>query len=276
MKNNIALEMLANKIEKTAILFELYKGLKDFFDKNPTEIVDICFCFDNKSPKETRYISFKSSTDEGKSVVFSNVFHYLHKCVSLFDPIKSPFGLFAQFLVMKPQEVKLTFSKDNFFFIFDYADDFDNKKVWLTLVNETVSYMKYSVYYDKNVSWGKYPTMIFNEKSYNDWQAVKASEDYIKTSYDYNIFLTNANIVKKYYKQLSENQTMTLQKSYITIFEEGMIVDCIELYELDYIQGVFDKKDYEKGFSNFIKYNATMLELNYGLTEKMLMEIFND
>lgn len=276
MKNNIALEMLANKIEKTAILFELYKGLKDFFDKNPTEIVDICFSSNKKSPKETRYITFKSSADEGKSVVFSNVFHYLHKCVSLFDPIKSPFGLFSQFLVMNPQEVKLTFTKDNFSFIFDYADDFDNKNVWLTLINESVSYIIYSTYYGNNSEWGKYPKMVFNEQSCNDWEAVTSSENYIKTSYDYNMFLENANIVKKYYKQLSENQTMTLQKSYLTIFEEGMIVDCVELYELDYIQGVFDKKDHEKGFSNFIKYNATMLELNYGLTEKMLMEIFND
>lgn len=276
MKNNITLEMLTNKIEKTAILFELYKGLKDFFEKNPEEIVDVYFSFDRKSPKETRYINFKSSTDEGQTVVFSNVFHFLHKCVSLFDPLKSPFGLFAEFMVRTPQEVKLTFNKDNFCFIFDYADDFDSKKIWLTLTDERVSYIVHSVPYEKNSAWGEYPTMIFNEQSYNDWQAVKSSENYIKTSYNYNMFLENANIVKKYYKQLSENQTMTLQKSYLTIFEEGMIVDCIELYELDYIQGVFDKKDPEKGFSNFIRYNATMLELNYGLTEKMLMEIFND
>lgn len=276
MKNNITLEMLTNKIEKTAILFELYKGLKDFFEKNPEEIVDVYFSFDRKSPKETRYINFKSSTDEGQTVVFSNVFHFLHKCVSLFDPLKSPFGLFAEFMVRNPQEVKLTFNKDNFCFIFDYADDFDSRSVWLTLINESVSYIIYSAYYANNCAWGKYPTMIFNEQSYNDWQAINSSEKYIKSSYDYQMFVENANIVKKYYQQLTENQSMTLQKSYLTIFEDGQILDCIELYDLDYIQGVFDKKDPEKGFSNFIRYNATMLELNYGLTEKMLMEIFND
>lgn len=133
--NNIKLEMLANRIEKTAILFELYKGLKEFFEKNPQDVVNISFSANRNSPKETRYITFKSSTDEGQSVVFSNVFHFLHKCVSLFDPIKSPFGLFSQSIANKPQEVNLTFNKDNFCFIFDYADSFDGKKEWLELLS---------------------------------------------------------------------------------------------------------------------------------------------
>lgn len=276
MNHDIKLEMLANKIEKTAILFELYKGLNKYFCENPDDVVKVSFVFHRNSPKEPMYIQYKSSTDEGKNVVISNVFHFLHKCISMFDPVKSPFGLFALSLVNKPQEVTFTFSKDNFCFIFDYADDFDSKSVWLTLINESVSYIIYSAYYAKNCAWGKYPTMIFNEQSYNDWQAIKSSEKYIKSSYDYQMFVENANVVKKYYQQLTENQSMTLQKSYLTIFEDGKILDCIELYDLDYIQGVFDKKDPEKGFSNFIKYNATMLDLNYGLTEKMLMEIFND
>lgn len=274
--NDIKLEMLANRIEKTAILFELYKGLKEFFEKNPQDVVNISFSANRNSPRETRYITFKSSTDEGQSVVFSNVFHFLHKCVSLFDPIKSPFGLFSQSITNKPQEVNLTFNKDNFCFIFDYADDFEGKKDWLELINVSTPYMKYLAYYEKNISWGKYPCMIFNEKSYNDWQTIKSSEAYIKSSYDYSIFVENANLIKKHYYNLKENQSMTLQKSYLTIFEEGKILDCIELYDFNYIQGCFDKKDPEKGLSNFIKYNSMMLELNYGVTEKMLLEILND
>lgn len=90
------------------------------------------------------------------------------------------------------------------------------------------------------------------------------------------MFLENAAVIKKHYALLSENQSMILQKSFLTVFEDGAILDCIELNELDHIKGVFDKKDNEKVFANFIKYNAIILELNYGLTEKMLVEIFND
>ena len=75
---------------------------------------------------------------------------------------------------------------------------------------------------------------------------------------------------------LSDNQTMSLQKSCLIIFEDDKILDCIELDKMDYIKGFFDKKDSEKGFSNFIKYNSTMFELNYSLNEKMLLDIFNN
>ena len=47
--NNIKYEMLANRIEKTAILFELCEGLKRFFKDNPEDIVNVSFSFDKNS-----------------------------------------------------------------------------------------------------------------------------------------------------------------------------------------------------------------------------------
>ena len=272
MTNGIKLEILANKIEKTAILFELYKGLNKFFHENPEKIVDISFSFNKNSPKEPMYINFRSSFDEGQSVVFSNVFHFLHKCVSLFDPIKSPFGLFATYLINQPQEISFKFNKDNFHFIFDYCDDFDSKKEWLDLVNEEYGRADHIIY-RKNNQWGKYPTMVFNEESYNLWQEVKSRENYIKNTYDYKIFLENADLIKKHYKLLNETQTMTLKNSYLTIYEDKKIVDCIKIEEFEHIKGTFSKNN-DKVFLDFITYNATMFELNHNLTEKMLFDIF--
>lgn len=273
MTNGIKLEILANKIEKTAILFELYKGLNKFFNEHLDEVVDITFSFNKNSPKEPRYINFRSSFDEGQSVVFSNVFHFLHKCVSLFDPIKSPFGLFATYLINQPQEISFKFNKDNFHFIFDYCDDFDSKKEWLDLVNEEYGRADHIIY-RKNNQWGKYPTMVFNEESYNLWQEVKSRENYIKNTYDYKIFLENADLIKKHYKLLNETQTMTLKNSYLTIYEDKKIVDCIKIEEFEHIKGTFSKNN-DKVFLDFITYNATMFELNHNLTEKMLLDIFD-
>lgn len=274
MINSIKLEILANKIEKTAILFELYKGLNNFFKENPNEVVDITFYFHKNSPKEHRYITFKSSFDEGQSVVFSNVFHFLHKCVSLFDPIKSPFGLFATYLINQPQEISFKFNKDNFHFIFDYCDDFDSKKEWLDLVNEEFGKTDYIIY-KINSQWGKYPTMVFNDESYSLWQEVKLRENYIKNTYNYKAFLENANLIKKQYQLLNEQQTMTLKNSYLTIYEDQQIVDCIEIEGFEHIKGNFNKKA-DNVFLDFIKDNAMMFELNNNLTEKMLLEIFNN
>lgn len=271
--NNLKYELLSNKIEKTAILFELYKGLNSFFKDNPNEVVDITFYFHKNSPKEPLYINFRSSFDEGQSVVFSNVFHFLHKCVSLFDPIKSPFGLFATYLINQPQEISFKFNKDNFHFIFDYCDDFDSKKEWLDLVNEEYGRADHIIY-RKNNQWGKYPTMVFNEESYNLWQEVKSRENYIKNTYDYKIFLENADLIKKHYKLLNETQTMTLKNSYLTIYEDKKIVDCIKIEEFEHIKGTFSKNN-DKVFLDFITYNATMFELNHNLTEKMLLDIFD-
>lgn len=270
--NNLKYELLSNKIEKTAILFELYKGLNKFFNEKPEEVVDITFSFNKNSPKEPMYINFKSSIDENQSVVFSNVFHFLHKCVSLFDPIKSPFGLFATYLINQPQEISFKFNKDNFHFIFDYCDDFDSKKEWLDLVNEEYGRADHIIY-RKNNQWGKYPTMVFNEESYNLWQEVKSRGNYIKNTYDYKIFLENANLIKKHYRLLNEKQTMTLKNSYLTIYEDEQIVDCIKIEEFEHIKGHFNKNN-DKVFLDFITYNATMFELNHNLTEKMLLEIF--
>lgn len=271
--NNLKYELLSNKIEKTAILFELYKGLNSFFKDNPNEVVDITFYFHKNSPKEPRYINFRSSFDEGQSVVFSNVFHFLHKCVSLFDPIKSPFGLFATYLINQPQEIEFKFNKNNFHFIFDYCDDFDSKKEWLDLVNNEFGRADHIIY-RKNNQWGKYPTMVFNEESYNLWQEVKSRENYIKNTYDYKIFLENADLIKKHYKLLNETQTMTLKNSYLTIYEDKKIVDCIKIEEFEHIKGTFSKNN-DKVFLDFITYNATMFELNHNLTEKMLLDIFD-
>lgn len=272
--NNLKYEMLANRIEKTAILFELSEGLKSFFKENPDEIVDISFSFNKNSPKEPAYISFKCSTDEDKSVVFSNVFHFLHKCVSLFDPIKSPFGLFAICMINNPQKIDFTFNKDNFDFIFKYADDFDGKSEWLARVinmfDDDIDY----IIIDKHPLWGKYPTTVFNKQSYDLWKEVKSREGYIKSFNKYQVFFKNAELIKEHYNQLSENQTMSLQKSCLFIFEEGKILDTIELDEMDYITGLFDKKDDTKGLNNFIKQNSTMFKLNHNLTEKMLSDIF--
>lgn len=274
--NNIKYEMLANRIEKTAILFELCEGLKSFFKDNPEDSVDVSFSFDKRSPKEPAYINFKCSTDEDQSVVFSNVFYFLHKCISLFDPVKSPFGLFTMCLLDNPQKVDFTFNKDNFGFIFKYADDFDGKEEWLIrAINEYEDDIDY-VIVDNHPLWGKYPTTVFNKKSYDMWQEVKSREVYIKSFNEYQIFLKNAELIKKHYRMLSENQTMSLQKSCLIIFEDDKILDCIELDKMDYIKGFFDKKDSEKGFGNFIKYNSTMFELNYNLNEKMLLDIFNN
>ena len=271
--NNLKYELLSNKIEKTAILFELYKGLNSFFKDNPNEVVDITFYFHKNSPKEPRYINFRSSFDEGQSVVFSNVFHFLHKCVSLFDPIKSPFGLFATYLINQPQEIEFKFNKNNFHFIFDYCDDFDSKKEWLDLVNEEFGKTDHIIY-NINSQWGKYPTMVFNDESYNLWQEVKSRENYIKNTYDYKIFLENADLIKKHYKLLNETQTMTLKNSYLTIYEDKKIVDCIKIEEFEHIKGTFSKNN-DKVFLDFITYNATMFELNHNLTEKMLLDIFD-
>lgn len=272
--NNLKHEMLSNRIEKTAILFELAQGLKKFFKENPEEIVDISFCFNKNSPKDPAYISFKCSTDEDKSVVFSNVFHFLHKCVSLFDQIKSPFGLFSMCLINNPQKIDFTFNKDNFDFIFKYADDFDGKEEWVrratNMYDEDIDY----IIIDKHPLWGKYPTTVFNKQSYELWQEVKKREGYIKSFNEYQVFLKNAELIKEHYNQLSENQTMSLQKSCLFIFEEGKILDTIELDEMGYITGLFDKKDDTKGLNNFIKQNSTMFELNHNLTEKMLSDIF--
>lgn len=274
--NNIKYEMLANRIEKTAILFELCEGLKSYFKDNPEHIVDVSFSFDKNSPKDPTYINFTYSIDENQSIVFSNVFHFLHKCVSLFDPIKSPFGLFAMCLIRNPQKVDFTFNKDNFDFIFKYADDFDGKEEWLIrAINQYDDNIDY-VIIDRHPLWGKYPTTVFNKRSYDMWQEVKSRESYIKSLPDYQAFLKNAEIIKEYYNGLSNNQSMTLKSSYLTIFEEDKILECIELQDFDHIKGVFDKKDKEKGFINFIKHNITMFELNYSLTEKMLLDIFNN
>lgn len=272
--NNLKYELLSNKIEKTAILFELYKGLNKFFNEHPDEVVDITFSFNKNSPKEHHYINFRSSFDEGQSVVFSNVFHFLHKCVSLFDPIKSPFGLFATYLINQPQEISFKFNKDNFHFIFDYCDDFDSKKEWLDLVNEEYGRAEHIIY-RKNNQWGKYPTMVFNEESYNFWQELKSRENYIKNTYDYKIFLENADLIKKHYKLLNETQTMTLKNSYLTIYEDQQIIDCIQIEGFDHIKGTFNRKN-DNVFLNFIKDNTMMFELNNNLTEKMLLEIFSN
>lgn len=272
--NNLKYEMLSNRIEKTAILFELSEGLKTFFKENPDEIVDVSFSFNKNSPKEPAYISFKCSTDEGKSVVFSNIFHFLHKCVSLFDPIKSPFGLFAMCLINNPQKIDFTFNKNNFDFIFKYADDFDGKAEWLArVINMFDDDLNYIIV-DKHPLWGKYPTTVFNKKSYDLWKEVKSREGYIKSFNEYQVFLKNAELIKTHYNQLSDNQTMSLQKSCLFIFEEGKILDTIELNEMDYITGLFDKKDDTKGLNNFIKQNSTIFELNHNLNEKMLSDIF--
>lgn len=270
--NNLKYELLSNKIEKTAILFELYKGLNGFFNEHPEKVVDITFSFNKNSPKEPIYINFKSSTDENQSVVFSNVFHFLHKCVSLFDPIKSPFGLFATYLINQPQEISFKFNKDNFHFIFDYCDDFDSKKEWLDLVNEEFGKTDYIIY-KMNSQWGKYPTMVFNDESYSLWQEVKLRENYIKNTYNYKAFLENADLIKKQYQLLNEQQTMILKNSYLTIYEDKKIVDCIEIEGFKHIKGSFNKKD-DNVFLDFIKDNAMMFELNNNLTEKMLFDIF--
>lgn len=66
---------------------------------------------------------------------------------------------------------------------------------------------------------------------------------------------------------------MTLKNSYLTIYEDKKIVDCIKIEEFEHIKGTFSKNN-DKVFLDFITYNATMFELNHNLTEKMLFDIF--
>lgn len=270
--NNLKIEMIENRIEKTAILFELYKGLKEFFSENPNDSVKLSFSFDERSPKNNHYINFTSSLDENKTHVFSNIFHFLHKCISLFDPVKSPFGLFANLIINNPQKIEMTLDKNNFLSVFKYADDFDGKSDWINKMEWTFGESDYIIFSHNN-EWGKYPTMIFNDESLKMWKDLKKTERYIKSKYSYKEFIKNAEIIKKHYFSLNENQTMTLQKSVLTIFEEGKIIDCFELNDFDHIKGVFDRRD--NNFKEFIKYNLTMIELNYEINEKMINEIFN-
>lgn len=123
--------ILNNRHSKIAILSELHDGLVNYFSSNPDQTVKITFSFKPDSIKKNHFIEFESSLDHNKDIVFSNVFHFLHKAVSLFDPEKSPFGYFARYLMDHPQSIDLVFDQDNFMFIFDYSDDFDGKDEWL-------------------------------------------------------------------------------------------------------------------------------------------------
>lgn len=273
--NTLKLEMLSTRIEKTAILFELYKGLIDYFDKNPEEVVKISLEFKRNSPSDIHYITLKSSIDEGQSVVFSNIFHFLHKCVTIFDTTVSPFGQLALKLVACPQQLDLVFEKNNFLSVFDYSDDFEGKKEWLELIIESKPNSKYIDQYNRNLEWGEYPSMVFNEKTYNDWQKLKSTENYVKSKYSYYTFIKSTNVLKNCFESLTSNQYLSVDKSYITIFEDGKIIDCIELEDFKHIRGVIDKVSEEKSFNNFIENNAMMIDLNFNITESMLKKIFN-
>lgn len=271
--NNLQLEMISNRIEKTYILFTLYKDLKSFFSENPDEIVKLSFSFDKNSPKNNNYIEFHSSLDENKTHVFSNVFHYLHKCISLFDPIKSPFGLFSNLIINNPQKIEITLDKSNFLSVFKYADDFDKKSEWIDNIEWTSGETDY-VIVSHNSEWGKYPTMIFNDKSLEMWKDLKNSTRYIKSTNAYQCLIENLKFIKKHIDNLNDNQFITLQKSFLTIFEDNKIIDCFELYDFNHLKGDFDKKN--NSFIDFFKNNSTMLELNYDINEKMIAEIINE
>lgn len=276
LKNSVYIEMESNQIEKTVILFEIFEGLKLFYKENPHERVKLSFSFDQNSPKEPAYIKFNCSLHEGKSVVFSDIFHFIHKCISLLDPLKNPFSVFTLSLLQNPQQVTLTLCKDNFDCLFKYyADNFEEKKDWLKRVmnrrDDDIDY----VIVDTHPLWGKYPTTVFNKKSHDLWQETKKREGYIKSKYDYKLLEKNIDIIKKQYTSLAENQMMVLKNSYLTIFEEGKIVDCVEMQDCYYLKGVFDKKDNDKDLNAFVKYNSTMLELHHGLKENVFLEMLN-
>lgn len=178
--NNLRYELMANRMEKMAALFQLGDGLRSFFKENPEEIVNISFCFAEGMSKEPRAIVFSSSLSKGKEST-TGVFSLLYHCVCVANPTESPFGLFAQYLLNKPQKVDFVFNKDNFDFIFKYANDFDGKEEWAKLVvnywDEDLDYVIVS--HDK--LWGKYPKTVFNQRSYNMWQEVKSREGFSKS-----------------------------------------------------------------------------------------------
>lgn len=273
--DNLKYELMANRMCKMATLFELGDGLRSFFKENPEEVVNVSFSFAEGMPKEPHAIVFSSSLSKEKEST-AGVFSLLYHCVCAANPLESPFGLFTQYLLNKPQKVDFVFNKDNFNFIFKYADDFDGKEEWEKQVvnywDEDLDYVIVS--HDK--LWGKYPKTVFNQRSYNLWKEVKSREGYIKSKYEYHVFIRNLELIKKYYNSLTENQTMVLKDSYLTIFEEGKIVDCVEIDNFSYLKGLFNKKDVEKGFNDFINYNSDMLELHIGLTKNLLLNILND
>jgi len=168
---------MANRMEKIATLFQLGDGLRGFFKENPEEIVNISFYFADGMPKEPRAIVFSSSLGKGKEST-AGVFNLLYNCVCVANITESPFGLFTQYLLNKPQKVDFVFNKDNFDFIFKYADDFDGKEEWEKLVinywDEDLDYVIVS--HDK--LWGKYPKIVFNQRSYDLWREVKSREGF--------------------------------------------------------------------------------------------------
>jgi len=182
--NNLRYELMANRMEKIATLFQLGDGLRGFFKENPEEIVNISFYFADGMPKEPRAIVFSSSLGKGKEST-AGVFNLLYNCVCVASPTESPFGLLTQYLLNKPQKVDFVFNKDNFDFIFKYADDFDGKEEWEKLVinywDEDLDYVIVS--HDK--LWGKYPKMVFNQRSYDLWREVKSREEFSKSLKSY-------------------------------------------------------------------------------------------
>lgn len=264
MTNTLPLDMLSNKIEKTAILFELYLGLETYFAENPKQTVEILISFKNGAPKSPKYIHFENLNVDNNTVCFSNVFNYLHKCIVLFEPYKSPFGLFSNYLMDNPQEIKFIFNKENFLFIFNYADSFEGKSEWLNHLD------KKHIFFDKNEVWGEYPTIINNSSSYQLWEDLKKKDSYIKNTYNFKIFSKNMKLIKENYSVLTKKQSMVLEKSFLTIFEGGKIIESIELDNFKFIRFSFDKQNNSASFKFFIENNANILGLNYGLTEEIV------
>lgn len=184
--NSIKYELMVNRIEKTSILFQLGNGLRRFFKENPEEVVNISFYFAEGLPKEPHAIVFSSFLSKGKEST-AGVFNLLHHCVCVANPTESPFGLFTQYLLNKPQKVDFVFDKDNFYFIFKYADDFDGKEEWMRLVvnywDEDLDYVIVS--HDK--LWGKYPKTVFNQRSYDLWKEVKSRDGFSQSLKSYQL-----------------------------------------------------------------------------------------
>lgn len=268
---NLKFEILSNRLEKMAMLFELYDRLDKFFYKNKDLAVEISFMTEHDLKSDNKYIQFSCSLDENKNVVFSHVFNEFFKLVCLYDPYKSPFGALSWHLKRDQQKTIFNLNRDNFKSIFEYADDFDGKKEWISLLGTD------NLILNNDLVLGEYPELIFNQQSYDLWNKIKNSDNYIKNTLSYNDFLSNIKIIKKHYENLKNNQHLILKREYLTIIDDSEIIESIELRNFKRFSFDFDfdikKNENENSLIKFIENKKNIIKLYFSLNDSVIDEI---